>query len=132
VIAALSLSACGETRGLVSRDPGPTEVVVRFVAPDARTSQYVVYRPGSRPRVRFALEPALPERELGVRVQRKDGGLWLSAWSRTTQTGEEGTAVVTIPAFQPGSYRVHARFIGDAVYFGSESQWRYYVVRPAA
>jgi hypothetical protein len=132
VIAALSLSACGETQGLVSRDPGPTQLVLRFVAPDARTSQFVVYRPGSRPRVRVELDPALLERELGVRVQRKDGGLWLSAWSSTAQTGAAGEAVVTIPAFQQGSYRVHARFIGDAVYFGSESDWRYFVVRRPA
>jgi hypothetical protein len=69
---------------------------------------------------------------LGVRVQRKDGGLWLSAWSSTTRTADGGTAVVTIPPFPPGSYRVHARFIGDAEYYGSESNWRYFVVRPRA
>jgi hypothetical protein len=132
VTTALCLSACGETQGLVSRDPGPTDVLVRFVAPDARTSQYAVYRPGSRPRVQVVLQPALLERDLGVRVQRKDGGLWLSAWSSAAKTGDGGSAVVTIPAFQPGSYRVHARFVGDAAYFGSESDWRYFVVRPTA
>jgi hypothetical protein len=128
----LGVSACGETQGLVSRDPAPTLIRVQFLAPDARTSQYAVYRPGSRPRVRVALEPALFDRDLGVRVQRKDGGLWLSTWSSTIQTGEGGMMLVTIPAFQPGSYRVHARFVGEAAYFGSESDWRYFVVRPAA
>jgi hypothetical protein len=67
-----------------------------------------------------------------VRVQRKNGGLWLSAWSSTAETGDGGAAVLTIPAFPPGSYRVHARFIGDAAYYGSESDWRYFVVRPPA
>jgi hypothetical protein len=78
------------------------------------------------------LEPALSDRGLGIRVQQKDGGLWLSLWSNRARTGPSGTAVVTIPAFGPGSYRVHARFVGDADHFGNESEWRYFVVRSAA